>query len=192
MRLQPTVPLNWCAHRFKARFPLNPTLSFCTATSIKATASSFSAAAVVSISVSQRVSSRSISVEEYQNAAWALDSKLTLQSHPRNTLTQGPHEVFLKYFLRRLFLRLLGCINTWVFIVALFQISSDIDQELVIFSEHRDDGNFESDALQTITSAHDDSPFLSEYWQMSLKFFSSCSGRRSSIGMQYLKIYDHH
>jgi len=134
----------------------------------------------------------SISVEEHQNAAWALDSKFTLQSHPRNTLTQGPHEVVFKYLLRHLLLRLFGCIDTCVFIVALFQISSDIDQELVIFSEDRDDGNFKSDALQTVTSVHDDSPFLSEHWQMSLRCFSSCSGRRSSIGMQYLKIYDNH
>ncbi len=70
--------------------------------------------------------------------------------------------MLFKGFLRRLFLRLLGYVNTWVFIVAVFQIDSDINQELVIFSEYGDDGNLKSDGLQTVTSTHEDSLFSCE------------------------------
>jgi len=99
--------------------------------------------------------------------------------------------VFLKCFLCRLFLSFFGYINTWVFVVAIFQINYNISQELVIFREHGNDRNFKSVALQVVTSVHDHSPFLSDHWQMSLKRFSSSTGRWLSIGMQYLKTNEH-
>src|SRR6266404_4974621 len=62
----PTVSLNGCTDCFKARFTLNPKLSFCTATSIKATTSSCNASAVASMRLSQRASSLFIAVKEHQ------------------------------------------------------------------------------------------------------------------------------
>ena len=105
-----------------------------------------------------------MAVKENQYVAWVFDPEPTSHLYPRNALTQGRQEVLFKYFLCCLFLRLLGCINSWVVIVEVFQINCDIPQELVVLREHRNDGNFESDALQTATSFHDDSPFRSEYW----------------------------
>src|SRR6266404_5721701 len=160
MRLPPIVPLNWCTDRCKARFTLIPKFSFCTATSIKATASSFNAAAVASIRVSQCASCLFIAVEQHQYLAqaFASDPELASQPHPTNA-TYGPQVVLIKYFICRLFYRLLRYINAWVFIVLVFQIIFDISQELVIFGEYRNDGNLKSDVLQTVTSVHDDSPF---------------------------------
>src|SRR6266404_6284228 len=158
MRLPPIVPLNWCTDRCKARFTLIPKFSFCTATSIKATASSFNAAAVASIRVSHCASCLFIAVEQHQYLAQAFDPELASQPHPTNA-TYGPQVVLIKYFICRLFYRLLRYINAWVFIVLVFQIIFDISQELVIFGEYRNDGNLKSDVLQTVTSVHDDSPF---------------------------------
>src|SRR6266404_3856828 len=126
---------------------LKPILSFCTATSIKKTASSSNAAAVASIRLSQRASSLFIAVEEHQFVVQIFGPEPTSQSYPRNVLTYGPQIVLLKDFLGRLFPRLLGCINTWVFRLAVFQIIFDISQELVVFHEHGNDRNFKSDAL---------------------------------------------
>ncbi len=89
MKFLPTVHMNWCTHRFKARFTLNPTLSFCTVTSIKATTSSSSAVTIASIRVSQRVFSRPISVKEHQYVSQAFKPELTLESYPH---TRGPRK----------------------------------------------------------------------------------------------------
>ncbi len=67
--------------------------------------------------------------------------------------------MLFEHFLCRLFLCLLGYINTWAFTVAVFQIEFGVSQELVVFCEHRNDRNFETNVLQTVASVLDDLPF---------------------------------
>src|SRR6266404_2337785 len=133
-------------------FTPNAKFPSCTAISISATTSSFNAAAVASISVSQRASCLFIAVEEHLYFAQAFDPERTSQPHPRNALTYGPQVVLFEYFICRLFYRRLGYINAWVFDVLVFQIIFDVSQELVVFREHGNDGNFKSDVLQTVAS----------------------------------------
>ena len=60
-----------CAHRFNANLTLNSMLLFCTAKSINATVSSFSAAAVSSTRTSQRLSFMCISAEVHERVSLA-------------------------------------------------------------------------------------------------------------------------
>ena len=138
-RLSPSPPVNLCTHRRRAALTLRPILSLCTARSINATVSSFSAAAVSSTRASQRLLIICISAEEHQHLTFIYNFGLTLQSHIFNISAKEMQVVILKSFLRHLIY-----IALRVFPWLIEHIHPDVAQKLVIFGEHSDDGNFKT------------------------------------------------